>query len=294
VTARRAVLALLLLAGCEQTQPFRGNPGANARRLAAPPAYRLAVPAPTAAGLSGTRAASYADALAEALAAAEIPAVAGEPWPLDWRLIVRAEPDGALTALRYELRDADGRVLGERGGARIPAARWVVAEEAMLASVARADAPQIALLVARADAAARALDPESVIAPTGPARVRIVPVRGAPGDGNAALTARIADFLAQAGYVPQDIAGGAGFAVQGVVAMAPGQGGLQRVEIVWTVTRADGFELGRVVQLNEVPAGALNGLWGDVAYVVAQEASGGVRDVLVNAGAPGAPRAAGR
>ena len=39
--------------------------------------------------------------------------------------------------------------------------------------------------------------------------------------------------------------------------------------------RATGAERGRIVQLNEVPAGTLTGYWGDVAVVVAEEAAGG-------------------
>jgi hypothetical protein len=35
------------------------------------------------------------------------------------------------------------------------------------------------------------------------------------------------------------------------------------------------------VQLNDVPAGSLNGYWGDVATAVAHEAAGGVRDVIL-------------
>ena len=37
-----------------------------------------------------------------------------------------------------------------------------------------------------------------------------------------------------------------------------------------------------MVQLNEVPKGMLDLYWGDVALVVAQEAAGGVRDVIAN------------
>jgi hypothetical protein len=48
------------------------------------------------------------------------------------------------------------------------------------------------------------------------------------------------------------------------------------------VDDARGREAGRVVQLNEVAAGTLDKLWGDVAVVVVQEASGGVRDVIFN------------
>jgi hypothetical protein len=292
VTARRAVLALLLLAGCEASpQPFRGRPGATARRLAAPPAYRVSVLASSDALLSETRASSYATNLAGALTEQEIPAVAGDPWPLDWRVVVKAVREGNAVLLRYELLDGDGTSLGERGGARIAAARWTSADEALLAEVARRDAPEVALLVARADAARRALDPESVIARAGAPRVQVVPVRGAPGDGNAMLTARFSDFLTQLGFLPQDVASGAGFAVQGSVSLTPPVRGVQRVEIIWIVTRADGYELGRVAQLNEVPAGMLNGPWGDVAFAAAQDAAGGVRDVLTNAGAaPAAPR----
>ncbi|MFQ3623453.1 MAG: hypothetical protein SNJ73_07895, partial [Acetobacteraceae bacterium] len=54
----------------------------------------------------------------------------------------------------------------------------------------------------------------------------------------------------------------------------------QRVEITWTVLRADGTELGMVSQLNEVPAGTLDGLWADVAVVVAEQAATGVAEVI--------------
>jgi hypothetical protein len=100
----------------------------------------------------------------------------------------------------------------------------------------------------------------------------------------------MAERLAGLGLQVQDQAEGAGYAVEGVVTVTPPERGQQRVEIVWTVSRRDGYDLGRVLQLNEVPAGSLNGLWADVALVVAQEAAGGVRDVIGNAG--GMPPAA--
>jgi hypothetical protein len=46
------------------------------------------------------------------------------------------------------------------------------------------------------------------------------------------------------------------------------------------IKNAAGQDLGKVVQLNEIPAGTLDHYWGDVAVVVATEASGGVNDVL--------------
>lgn len=35
-----------------------------------------------------------------------------------------------------------------------------------------------------------------------------------------------------------------------------------------------------MIQLNVIPAGTLDNYWGDVAMVVAQEASGGVNEVI--------------
>ena len=97
------------------------------------------------------------------------------------------------------------------------------------------------------------------------------------------LTNRLREFLSQRGFVVQDVAEGANHAVTAQVAMAPGSPGMQRVEIQWIVSRRDGHELGRVLQLNEVRAGSLDRFWGDVAYVAAQEAAGGIPEIIRNA-----------
>ncbi len=279
---RTLLLAGLALAGCGPLpQPYRGRPGEVARRLAQPPAYRLAVPASTQVLLPDADAGAFAEALAEALTAAEIPAVATEPQPLDWLLAVTAERDPRGIVLRYALRDADGEALGMLVGQPLPERDWA-AGGPVLRRTAATVAPQLADLLARVDAQRRTGDERAV--GSGPPILRVLPVRGAPGDGNASLTARMRDRLAALGFQVQSQAEGAGFAVQGQVSVVPTRPGQQRVEIVWTVTRRDGHELGRVLQLNEVPRGSLNGLWGDVAFVVADEASEGVRQVVFNAG----------
>ena len=80
---------------------------------------------------------------------------------------------------------------------------------------------------------------------------------------------------------------GAAFAVTGEATMTTVADRKQRVEIQWRVSRRDGHDLGLAAQINEVPAGTLNGLWGDVAYVVAEEAAAAVRDIIANAGGLG-------
>ncbi|MBU8539695.1 hypothetical protein [Falsiroseomonas tokyonensis] len=287
---RLLLLAPLALAACTGLpQPFRGRPGAVARRLRVPPGYRIAVPNSTQLLLTDADSASLSRALAEGLVANEVPAVAGPALPLDWQLAVVAERQGVQVVPRYALRDADGRALGMLVGQPVPARDWAEGGAALHERIAGEVAPQLATLVGRIDAQRRTGD--EAASGSGPPVLRLLPVRGAPGDGNRSLTARMRDSLAGLGFRVQEEAEGAQFAVQGEVTVVPSGRGLQRVEIVWIVSRRDGEDLGRVLQLNEVPSGTLAGLWGDVAYVVAEEASTGVRDVVFNAG--GFPGAAG-
>lgn len=291
---RGALLGLFGLAACgDLPQPFRGQPGAVGARLARPPAYRLAVAVPDGTLPTKAQADALSRVLVEALTAQDVPAVAGEPWPLDWVVEVVATRQASGIAPRYVLRDADGATLGEATGRAVPARDWQIADEEVLRRAATEAAPQLATLIARADARRRTGDERA--AGAGPPVIRLLPVRGAPGDGNRSLTARMGERLAVLGFQVQDQAEAAEYAVQGVVEMGPAGRGQQRIEVVWTVSRRDGYDLGRVVQLNEIPAGSLNGLWGDVAFVVADEAAGGVRDVITNAGGqptPGQPGAA--
>ena len=294
---RGAALALVLaLPACgDLPQPYRGNPGGQAARLAAPPAYRLAVPKPAAALLSDAQAQGFAEALSAALLTAEVPASVTDPLPLDWRLTIEATTQGNAVVPRYSLTDPDGHPQGATLGARISAREWSDASPAVLTRVARDAAPRIADLLLRAEAALKGNDPAALLA-HGPPRIYVPMVRGAPGDGNTALTVRIREALNGQGMIVQETAQGARFAVTGQVDVVnlPGNR-TQRVELLWTISRQDGHDLGRVLQLNEVPAGVLNHFWGDVAFAAANEAAGGVQTVVRNAGgfptAPDAPAA---
>ena len=66
-------------------------------------------------------------------------------------------------------------------------------------------------------------------------------------------------------------------------------------QVLWAVSRNDGEDLGRVLQLNGLPAGVLARFYRDVACAAATEAGGGVRTVVANAGGfPTPPGAAPR
>jgi len=287
VSWRSPLLALALLLGaCSNLTPHWGNPGADARRLAIPLAVRLAVRPPPEALLDDTAARALADAVADGLQAADVPAIATTaPLPLDWKLEITAAVSGASVQPRFIIRNADGQDQGAVETSPLPARSWAEATPDTISAVTSQAVPRVTQLLLSVQAARAAASPNAISA--GPPRLRFIPITGAPGDGNQALTARMRSFLGNLGYVMQDTAEGAAFAVTAEVQVMPVNPTTQRVEIQWIVSRRDGHELGRVVQLNEVPANSLSRYWGDVAYVAAEQAASGVQTIIRNASTPG-------
>jgi hypothetical protein len=283
----KRLLTLLLLAACGPVQlpflevpmPFERSAREAARDgLARPPPARIVVPPSTTLGLTEEDARRFAAALAEALQAQDLPVTAADVAKPDYRLLAASETEAGLVRLTYTLVDAAGAPIAAAGGPRaVPAAAWVRADAATLRAAAEEAAPAIAAMLLRADAAARQVEPGQLVArlPT----LRLHGVAGAPGDGNHALDRAIRAALAKEGVLVQEGADGE-FALAGRVDVTALPRRRQRVEITWTVRRADGTELGKVSQLNEVPAGTLDGLWADVALVVAEQAAPGVAEVI--------------
>jgi hypothetical protein len=280
-----AALALPgLLAACgDLPQPFRGRPGAQAQVLAVPLALRLAVPPPPQALLSNEQASDFAESVTKALQAQDVPAIAtATPLPLDWLVEVTAENQGRTVRPRFRLLDADRKPQATTDAQAVPLRDWAEAKPELFDRIAREAAPKLTQMLLQIEAARKSTDPQSLTA--GPPRLYMLGVQGAPGDGNTSLAARMREQLGKQGFVVQDSAEGAAYGLQADVAVVPaGPPGLERVEIQWIVSRRDGQELGRVVQMNELPAGRLNRLWGDIAYVAANEAAGGVKTVVSNA-----------
>jgi hypothetical protein len=192
----------------------------------------------------------------------------------DWQLVATAEQhDGAVVPM-FRVLNPKGEDKGHTEGSPVPTAAWAAAAPATLGQAAIDAAPKITKLLTGIQHA----DPNSLYNRI--AKVEVAPVTGAPGDGNESLTTQMRRHLAALGPMVQDDANGADFIVQGNVRLVPIPAGQQRVEIQWVVKAADGDERGKVVQLNNIPAGSLNHYWADVAVVVATEAAGGVNDVI--------------
>jgi len=279
------LLFLLLPTACgDLPRPFEGRPGATAARLAQPPPARLAVLPPTQAYLTNAGATEYAAAVAEAMQGEALPAVADAARPGDWRLELQAELRDGRVVPGFRVRDPAGAERGQAEARAVSADVWAAGAPETLRRAGREAAPTIAALLAGIEAARREADPDSLV--NRPVRIYLRELRGAPGDGNRSLARHMRDQLTKLGMVVQEGADRADYAVAGEVTMADLPRGQQQVEIRWKVADARGDEAGQVAQLNAVPRGALSGLWADVAMVVAQEAAGGVRDVIANQTGP--------
>ncbi len=221
-----------------------------------------------------------AQALAEALVANELPAFPQAPQPGDWQVRMTATLSGQTVRTRYELLDADGRSRGDIPGEPIPAGTWEAADAATLHHEAASAAPHITDLMRAVDASMKQSDPNSLY--NRPARIFLADVKGAPGDGNESLYRQMRRLLPQTGDLLVNSAAEADFSAHGVVRLTEIAGHQQQVEIHWIVSDRAGHEAGDVAQGHDFPHGALDHLWGDIAFAVAQEAAGGVHEVITN------------
>jgi hypothetical protein len=280
--ARSGCLALLLcliLSACgDLPEPFLGNPGATARRLAKPLTPLLAVPPGSDTLLPDAASLELARQLASALQASEVPATVRTPDKTEWRLITRAERDGGGVRPEFSVQNPQGREEGNAEGEVVPLRDWANADAALMQQIATEAAPRIAAVLTSIRVTHDKADPNSLY--NRAAKVLVVDVTGAPGDGDQTLTQQMRARLAVLGPVVLTTRTGADFIVQGEVKVVPIANHQERVEIQWIVKTGSGDERGKVVQLNEIPAGTLDRYWGDVAIVVATEASNGVNDVI--------------
>jgi hypothetical protein len=278
----RLILAALLLLGACQPLP---HPFADAAGPDATPALRP----PDSAGilvLPVAAAPPLAAALAQKLRDADVPASTEQANRGSYRLesTVAEEnpaPGSSAMALRWELKTASGETVGRGTSRRDDAAEGAQADDrAMVAALAADAAPKIAQLVS-GDAPPPAGDVPPLVAVRG--------IAGAPGDGGPILARAIGAALQRAGFEVGEADARARFALSCRIAVAPPQDGKQLVTVRWALALAEGRELGQVSQQNDVPAGSLNGQWGDLAYAIAGAAAPGIAELIEKAktAAPG-------
>ncbi len=282
---RLLLLPFLLSLSCcgDLPQPFAENPGAAALRLAVPPPSRLDVPVPRGAMLANREARIWSEALTVSLLQKEVPAVAQPVRRGDWHLEVTARLRGAEVLPTYRIVGPNGRVQASEDGTPLPAGSWISADPELLHANASLAAAQINAMLSGIQAREAQADPNSLLNRT--TRIWFTGVTGAPGNGNIELARQMAVLLPDEHDTLQTDARRADYTVSGHVSVSapdPKAKNMQHVEITWTVRNARGHEAGKATQLHDVPAHSLDGFWGDVAIAAAQEASGGIHEVISN------------
>lgn len=110
--------------------------------------------------------------------------------------------------------------------------------------------------------------------------IYVAEVTGAPGDGNTSLRRAMSVALAGNGLRLANAEDQAAFNLIGDVEMGQPDSGAQTIKIVWTVQGVDKDVLGRAQQNNAVPAGSLDGRWGQTAAFVAAAALEGITGIV--------------
>jgi hypothetical protein len=283
-----AAVIVLSLAACQPLpHPFANDvPKPGSPMLALRDTATVAID-PLAGGPRAT-AEKLAPAMAEALQKRDIAASDRIMGIASYRLDGRIQampPSGEKAAIvvSWELRDPAGRSLGERAE-RIEAAAddWQRGKDDAVARLADASADQVAAMLQ---------DKAPVEAKNqGELHLSIRGVEGATGDGGTALASAITTLLKKQDLaIVSDPAGKADLVLDAKVSVGKPEAGKQHVKIVWRVRRQNGAEIGTVAQENDVPAGLLNGSWGDVAYTIAVAAQDGIMQLI----ARGAPQSTG-
>lgn len=194
-----------------------------------------------------TEAPEAAEQMAAALREAGTPASTNAVNRASWRLAGRQDA-GAIV---WDLYNPDGILVG------------TAASAARITAMVQDEAP-------------------AEVQPGGPV-VAVPLVEGAPGDGPKALARAMGAALRKAQLAVDDKAEKP-WIVAGRVAVARAANKQQHVEIVWELRKPDGQKIYEVKQANDVPAGQLDGAWGDIAWAVASAAAEAIVPLIEKAG----------
>jgi hypothetical protein len=114
--------------------------------------------------------------------------------------------------------------------------------------------------------------------------VGVAPIAGLDGPEARALVRALEYTLRRAHIQLADGSDKATHVVGAEVALGPKRGPAGRevrsIEVVWTVRRANGSEIGQIRQANDVPIAILEAEWPDVALAVADAAAGSIIDLV--------------
>lgn len=281
-------LGLLLSACGKLPRPFElGDKQVNPL-LVPPEGGELMVQRPT--GLESALEDAGAALLAEGLTRGGVEASAKGRSAIGADLLVHVQrapvsPAKERLLISWEVFSPSGVLRGEaRQDLVVPAGAWSAGDPDILLAAAEEAAPKLAPLVSGAerDVKVASLEP-AASAPIPEMAVGLI--QGAPGSGDKELGEALVLQLAQQGIRLIREPNPEKLLVEGQITLGPPQEGQQEIRLVWTVKDGlDGDVLGTAEQENVIPAGSLDGRWGEVASMVARGAVEGIVAVLQRKG----------
>jgi hypothetical protein len=211
-------------------------------------------------------------------------------------LVATAESKGIRLTYKWDISDKAGKRLKRIEGGEIVSEKkagdpWAAVSDAAIQTVANktvaalqewlmkpapaaAATPVANARPAAAPGHAAAMTPAPAAAPKGDSVVMVIPVAGAPGDGQSALADAMKKHLTEKGIKVTDVKTPGAYSVKGTVTMGAAEGGQQPITIRWSVIDPAGKQIGNaVVQKNKVDQGSLDVNWGQVADIAAGAAA---------------------
>ena len=255
------------------------------------PNARIAVAPSFATYLPNQASKPYAQVITTALKAQKLPAVADYPIYGDWQLKTRINRGSNTATPVFELQDPGGKLVGTVEARPVSFEVWRQGQADTLRQAATEAAPRIAAMFNRVVAERRQevearrrneVPPaQSRAGYDRPTRVAITAITGAPSDGNVLLDRLMREKLKFMGEVIVDPSNAPDFTLRARIDDVTVDDKTHRIEIFWLLHNAAKQEVGEIVQLEEVAAGALSKGWGKLATSVTDEAAGAVRDIIL-------------
>jgi len=224
-----------------------------------------------------------ARSLADSLAVRNIPStsnpVSNPSYKVRGQVITdfRSAEKGTLGSIYWTFMDQKDQMIHESSQViKATRVQWDYGDQKMVTHLVEAAADQFVTYLqdASENGAVDAANHDDIIV------FSITKITGAPGDGQNALKKAMSLTLRQAGARVKSKADGKTYLLSSEIDILDPFEGKQRIKIAWIIQDADGNELGRAHQNNQVPEGSLNGKWGRMAYDISKAAMYGIGEVV--------------
>ena len=193
--------------------------------------------------------------------------------------VIGTQSRGDLIRISWRLDTPEGDALGDFDQVTLlPAGLWQEGQPTAVESVMVRAAQQAATLFEAAPVETEAAEPLSRVSRP---RLVLLPMDELPGDGGYSLPRALERSLSEADYdIGWDI-GEDDLLILGEMVVTPDGRGMEEIALTWWVVRAEtGEDLGQVDQANVLPAGLLEGKWGEVAEGIAAGATEGITEII--------------